>query len=268
VPRLRAFSVLLVAAVSGCGTRTELRVGGDDESAFAAELARTICATNAPCCATRPDPGCVTKIEAGLLDSASAARAAGATFDPAAATACLADLETAFRGCPTYKTYHGIQSCLRIYVGGRKANGDACSERHFFSGCATGLYCTTRIGATERKCEPLPKSVTVGAGELCGYSAEVNELRVCGAGFGCLEDLASKTQRCQLRPEAGEPCDGRTGDSCAEGQVCDRSLGGGRGFCATPLPEGAACTRIEQCESYSCNGGRCASRVTLGLVCE
>lgn len=59
---------------------------------------------------------------------------------------------------------------------------------------------------------------------------------------------------CMERVTLGQPCDGKQGDPCVAGATCDRL---GTKTCVPAKKTGEACTAIEECEGYECEGGRC-----------
>lgn len=184
-----------------------------------------------------------------ILGEVADARAAGATYDPAAGANCV---ETSGAACKTlvnYKTGSNGQ-CHRVYTGGSVRLGGECVYDWSCAGNDTSdVHCTpTLIGnAIGRVCVRI---VAVhGEGEPCGPAGS-NQIVACTAPSQCNDG------RCATK-RLGDACQGGGGDDCGPGYVCDRL--NTRRCIVPPSAPGEPCTRPEQCEGYRCENGRCIS---------
>ena len=141
--------------------------------------------------------------------------------------------------------------------------------------CAANLFCSVDGGSGSLgSCASYPN-----LGGACGSPPWLSS--VCPVGAYCQEG-SSGIGSCVALPGAGSPC---SPAGCAEGSSCDstggppglcRGLPGNgqtcvpsvgcttgltclAGFCASPLPGGAACSQGSDCASQRCLAGLCGS---------
>jgi hypothetical protein len=180
-----------------------------------------------------------------------------ASFDSAAAAACLAALEKA--PCHLQKeAYAPVSSCQQVYAGTR-ALGDACFTPWDCAANETqGGYtsCALALGQVEGVCVRRQRRAE---GESCAREKERVE---CNWPLLCDEE----TEVCVKRPKLGEPCmtGASWGDTCAQGSVCDRM---GTKRCVKPKPVGKPCETLEECEDLACVDGLCREPLDVVPIC-
>ena len=226
----------------------------------------------------------------------NAGLAAGATYNPTAALACLAQIEAAVKACDAGPfdpdpLYSG--PCASVYSG-TKAPGDPCATTadcapgptgseveciQWSSGTsdqqAGGSLCqVVTAGVLGSSCESLTALPSGGVttpppstfascalGQLtCGASGTCEALHAPGApcelDSDCVATAWCQNQTCATKSAAGATCTPLT-TGCASGFYCAQASS----TCIPQLPAGAPCQQIAtgQC-SGSCSGtGTCVS---------
>ena len=295
--RFRLASLVLVApllaALGACSDAPPDTGGVDTASAiaaFAASYASAYCGRLSQCNAYAPY--LVVACEADPLANEQTAVAAGrATFDAAAADACLAQL--ASLDCGTWTQISETiprtfpNTCGKVF-GGEVAPGAACFTDAECEGgfcdleppacpgvCKRnkkpGDACTTQdCGYSEHACLGDDKCAPIGvAGDACHTSA------YCGLGLAC-SSVEPPGGNCVPRATEGESCRRL---QCAGDLVCDASSE----TCVARSPRGASCGTAETCgDGDVCKGawvvrfdgpdaqafpGTCAAAGQIGDAC-
>jgi hypothetical protein len=245
-------AVFAAAGLFACEESVELTRQPVVEDTFADAYADAWCQFGA-CCAEgglQANPTCRDELSAATRVNMEAARGAGATFDGAAAEACVAAMITDASTCPTRKSLDvsSLDACRDVYAPGSKSAGETCVSAWECSHLAGPTQCTTSEsgGIVQSRCA---STVFLGAGEAC--VSTVAEGRYCQTPLVCFPDSI-----CRHRLAPGEACDlsPAYGDLCIDGYVCDRLASE---ICVPAKAVGESCTEIEECELFDCEAGQC-----------
>lgn len=208
-----------------------------------------------------------------------------ATYDAAAAGACVQQLETAARNCEEGPT----DACARVFKGS-KAVGEACEGDFDCAPVAGAAVTCERISDSELECQAIPRGKP---GDPCvGNCTFIEGFVSCydgdsesGEGY-CFEDdgLICREGACAPIPEIGEPCSywdckpgaycssetetcvvaGGVGDPCEWDEHCaETAYCGADGLCAAKKADGEACEHGE-CVN-DCGNGVCGK---VGLASD
>jgi hypothetical protein len=243
---------VVVTALCACGGSVEITPDSIPESEFAGAYAVAHCSFS-ECCGNGglvPDPGCRAKSESEARARLDAARAAGASFDAVAASACVDEIRTVAAACPTFKS--GVlfaSKCEAVFRDKPKPAGAPClTDWECADQPATTGMCITNVSAAGygQRCGPV---VVSDENEQCG--AFLDGWRNCREPFACFPD-----EICRRRAGAGESCPtgAATGDLCVDGYVCDRLASK---QCVAAKHAGESCSASEECEFFDCKKGRC-----------
>jgi len=220
---------------------------GDDDAAgdkyptvdsFCAAKAALECSAGSVAVCGVPGDTCKAKRKDACV--AAGAAAAGRSYTPAKAEACL-NLVTDAYANPTNKTKYDayLDTCARVFAGS-KTKGQGCTSEF---DCSGTLFCYLQ------KATPLcaDKSSPKNENDGCANSGDV-----CGTGLYC--ELASPPL-CKKERTVGQGC----GDTipCVSGTFCDGTV------CQNLLQTGTTCTVDKQCAGNFCNkdiGNKCAGR--------
>lgn len=204
-----------------------------------------------------------------------------ATFVPAAAATCQANVSAAIQGraCPDVLRAPSNQPSASIFneaagcqdaVVGRQGADAPCSNDYE---CVDGLTCIGWTAQSDGTCKTPPAEAA-----LCGYAIPdgggfIELVRWgfgthprCAAGLYCAS-TASQQGVCRVSKAADAACG--SSDECAAGLRCQN------GACGTgaPAPADAPCERNSDCQDRlfckSADGGRvCAPRGVAGTSCS
>jgi hypothetical protein len=215
--------------------------GSNPISSFVATWVDRICVGLAPCCdASSFDDAACRASYTSVLASFASADPAHVAYDPAAAQACLAEIETSLASCS--QLFGGL--CTKV-MRGLLRDGEVCKNgRECASGTATSADGQLKCGVGPR----------VGLGAPCAVSCSLDAY---GA-YSCYgqPNLAS-TGRCYAED----------GVYCARNGVPLGPNDGSGATCTAVLANGAACTSSLQCASGTCSGGTCGNGADVGGNC-
>ena len=240
---------LWVIAACGGSTSNGGGTGPVASSDFANQYAHAVCDNIAACCAKAGigyDANACLSAAQGIIQGliVNPATAAGATYDPNAAGACIDQVKQAALACgetPSQKSALN-NACNKVYSGSKKP-GEPCN---------TSLDCQASSDGT----------VTCDHWSSSGGDG--------GTSSGTL---------CQVRktPVGGEPCGGSTGGGAPPSVVGDCGYGASDTFmcdyqtntCQPRKAVGQSCTGSDTCVTTAyCAAGKCAPRLDVGAACQ
>ncbi len=233
---MRRLVLLLVPLVIIASCKSD-----DDEKSpedrYVADLARAICVSLEPCCTQNELSGfdqgrCELGAAGFIAKGVDGAKARGATFDQAAANACIEGTSRQAKACKTSGDDKELSAtCGRVFVGPKKA-GEACSSDGDCASSAEGR------GVCSKNVCVIAKRGAVDGSECPAFDCAASDLQ-------CLLD-----NKCHPLTAIGADCPGFT--KCVNGAYCDAS-----GKCAATLAPGSACTKNEECSTGACIRGKC-----------
>ena len=254
-----------VGLAAGCDATVSAPAAAPTEGELAARYAGARGDGIDHCCALAgyagSNPDCAAAVQSSIEEEIAAGKAAGATYDPEAAAACIADLAALVQRCPTNKEVLAATRpgpCDRVFTGGTTPPGAPCVSRWECADAPEGrgaCVTTWTASGTESRCGAL---IDASAGDPCGVESSLPVVMDCEGDLWCEEKLTPPA--CVERIALGQPCDGKHGDPCVAGATCDRL---GTKTCVPAKKTGEACTAIEECEGYECEGGLCVPAAWL-----
>ena len=140
---------------------------------------------------------------------------------------------------PCVATIQGNVTYFTFGSGGTPTMGFSCNV-------ADGVYCDS----TSQKCTAL-----AATGQACQQDQQCVTSDYCAFG-----STAGST--CQPRIAVGGACTNGGSNPCVTNAYCDSSSKA----CESQLATGAACSTNEQCQSGTCNNGKCTGSGNLGLA--
>ena len=222
-------------------------VAGDRE-AFIAEL----CQQYMPCCAKAGKPS-----DGGACRAFYGGYAASATYNGAAANACLSEIKASSGSatfCETGMSGSSAPSCGQVFgsaSGGTKKPGETCTDDDDCASSAEGeVECESlyKDGATIKKCQI---RVVGKAGDTpCVGTVDGNSTSFSGTP---LPDIPQKGYTCDVKN--GLRCDGTTRTCVAIAKVGEACTGSGTNVCV----------KEAYCDSTT---KVCAARKAAGSACE
>lgn len=246
-----ALTALLVVISSACGSRssTESALPGPSYEEFCAEYVAIRCEAQSRCCGTRDVSACTTPASSlcDELRSSILELSPDASYDPAAAAACLTTMKSVFSRCSHLGTdLAGIETDPRSWTthacffvfNGRAGTGEACKEA---SDCA---YRDGGSVSCQNTCEFSPAPVSQG--QSCSGGRE------CEWGSSC----DAVTQTCSPMAKNGR-CDPSEID-CSLDEVCSAA-----GQCIVPIGDGQPCATDGECASKHCVSNSCTPQCPL-----
>jgi hypothetical protein len=288
---LSAFAPFAALAVQACGGSAN--GGGPTPSTFASQFAHAACDNLAPCCKTNgiayDANNCLVAVEGSVQESAvNTALAAGAIYDPKAASACIAAIAASAQQCNDALTnetasYEIGNPCDVIFVG-TKAPGEACNSNYDCAappagdsviclpagpvgedGGAGGNVCVLEtpgtLGAPCANGASAAATIAVCStpGLWCGESgtceAQVSAGAPCTTLEACVSGLYCLNEVCSPRIAGGSPCVYGQ-DICVDGYECSAASS----TCAPLLPVGASCSSGGSTCAGECDSeGKCTS---------
>lgn len=294
-------------ALSGCGGDSGGSPGESGTvaapaqlSQFAAAYAHAICDNVSSCCQSNGFAfNAVNCFDAGqgVVQAflVNPAMAAGGTYNPSAASACLTAVAGYARACNdlTSTTPSAASAACRQVVAGTKQPGEACatafdcaSPSQGTAACLqypsigpgadggtqsiSGSLCQVTVtGSAGATCSPVfgaggvPPSVVADCGTstsafICASGVcQAREAlgATCGSTFDCVSTAYCNGATCTARLPAGSACDPAS-DSCDPSTYCEQASS----TCKARLASGQACTATSSDPCLGqCNGGLCRS---------
>jgi hypothetical protein len=111
---------------------------------------------------------------------------------------------------------------------------------------ADGVYCDS----TSQKCTAL-----AATGQACQQDQQCAASDYCAFG-------STTGSTCQPRIAVGSACMNTGSNVCVANAYCEPSSN----TCKAQLATGAACSTNEECQSGTCNNGKCSGSANLGLA--
>jgi hypothetical protein len=293
-------SLVLALMSGGCGGSVGVAGDGDGdagpssdlkESDFYSELVQAACRGMSSCCARSNLVMSKTKCEIAVrtwLKSRGIARSSDTTtYDAAAATACVGQVENLMRSCVDWQL-NAPASCSEVFSGPQTpgalcvgdedcrvpeagesvcvAVGDGTSTCRAWRRGTNGTACQATCQMSNGIEHCLPQNPVPPADAT--YCFVEDGLR-CGTGSTCTA-LADRDEACagELDCARGLFCDSTQGvcvDRLAVGATCsptstcaDSAVCGTSGHCETKRDDGEACSTPTDCQGYC----------TIQLVCQ
>jgi hypothetical protein len=249
------FDMACAVAVSGCGPELQPEPVSEDEAR--SRYVVTVCDALRACDCAFPGQAawddCEADLDAAFASWQANARQDSADFDPACLQAHLQEREGDL--CAS------TEDCLIYHGAGEK--GEPCvnfDPGGHFSSCQAGLRCPNFLGF----CVPRG-AVTdydpdglLPVNEQC-LDEELDIVGLCDYPGGLYCDIEAAVPTCHPLAEIGGAC--AFDVACGGDGFCER------GLCSPEKPDGELCTRREECESFTCDAGRCAASLTVPDGC-
>jgi hypothetical protein len=286
---------VVMGCVMACGGSTASSGSPVQKEDFSAQATAAVCDVLAGCCSTASLPydgaACRTGFAAQLAPQLSNPKVA---YDPTAGGSCVAAIRglgcapldgargpcsTVFAGtvpsgepcsssaeCATPAGGHA--SCMggQCHVEPRGKSGDTCSATCTESGSSTSCSFSgvaAQSGAADGGVGPVsttpgPARCYTNDGLTCGPSGTCEKIpalsEACTFG-GCAADAFCDQGRCAALRDVGGTCN--SFDECVTTAFCDTTAR----TCAAKKTNGASCDTELECQSGSCQAGKCAGRV-------
>jgi hypothetical protein len=258
-------SVLVGAVVAACGGQgadSDADSQAAAEASFVSGFAEALCEGVAPCCTANAIPfdhGACVLVATGFVQSELLASAAkvGATYDPLAGQACIAQVVAAAQACDDLSApaQSWTAACGAVFTGHKQA-GESCASTPDCAPAPSGGIVT---------CVPWATTVSTGDGGVSTQSGSTCQVVLPGvAGSVCQLPTGSSSTPGSPPLATVYDCDPTTHESltCGDGQTCQLRVGVGQS-----CEEDTDCVPSAYCNYGGGDESSCAERASLGQPC-